>query len=86
MWIIVWIILGFIVGVIAKLLLPGRQPGGLVATTLLGMAGALLAGFFGRAIGLYPSYQHRGGFFLSILGAIVVVAIYSAIVSRRAPH
>jgi uncharacterized membrane protein YeaQ/YmgE (transglycosylase-associated protein family) len=83
MSILVWIIVGLVVGVIAKLILPGRQPGGIFVTTLLGMAGALLAGFLGRALGMYPSTQARGGFIMSLLGALVVVGIYSAVVARR---
>lgn len=84
MSVLLWILFGLIVGVIAKLLTPGRDPGGFVVTTLLGIAGALLGGFVGRAIGLYPSYQSSGGFFMSILGAIVLLAIYNATLGRKA--
>ncbi len=83
MSIVLWIVFGLVVGVIAKLLTPGRDPGGFVITTLLGIAGALLGGFVGRAIGLYPSYQSSGGFFMSILGAVIVLAIYNMTVGRR---
>jgi uncharacterized membrane protein YeaQ/YmgE (transglycosylase-associated protein family) len=54
MSIVLWILFGLVVGVIAKLLTPGRDPGGFLVTTLLGVAGALLGGFLGRLIGLYP--------------------------------
>ncbi|AUX43298.1 hypothetical protein SOCE26_047420 [Sorangium cellulosum] len=84
MSVLLWILFGLIVGVIAKLLTPGRDPGGFVVTTLLGVAGALLGGFIGRALGLYPSYQSSGGFFMSILGAVVLLALYSATLGRRA--
>ncbi|WP_242516325.1 GlsB/YeaQ/YmgE family stress response membrane protein [Sorangium cellulosum] len=84
MSVLLWILFGLIVGVIAKLLTPGRDPGGFVVTTLLGVAGALLGGFIGRAIGLYPSYQSSGGFFMSILGAILILAIYNATIGRKA--
>ena len=83
MYILLWIIFGLVVGVIAKLLTPGREPGGFIVTTLLGIAGALVGGFLGRIIGLYPTYQSTGGFFMSILGAVVILAIYNAIVGRR---
>lgn len=84
MSVLLWILFGLVVGVIAKLLTPGRDPGGFVVTTLLGVAGALFGGFIGRVIGLYPSYQSSGGFFMSILGAIVILAIYNATLGRRA--
>lgn len=84
MSVLLWILFGLVVGVIAKLLTPGRDPGGFVVTMLLGVAGALLGGFVGRVIGLYPSYQSSGGFFMSILGAIVILAIYNATLGRRA--
>jgi serine/threonine-protein kinase len=83
MYILLWILFGLVVGVIAKLLTPGREPGGFVVTTLLGIAGALVGGFLGRLIGLYPSYQSTGGFFMSILGAVIILAIYHALVGRR---
>ncbi|XXY49844.1 GlsB/YeaQ/YmgE family stress response membrane protein [Sorangium sp. So ce269] len=84
MSVLLWILFGLIVGVIAKLLTPGREPGGFVVTALLGVAGALLGGFVGRALGIYPSYQSGGGFFMSILGAIVLLAIYNATVGKKA--
>ncbi|WP_433937165.1 GlsB/YeaQ/YmgE family stress response membrane protein [Sorangium cellulosum] len=84
MSVLLWILFGLIVGVIAKLLTPGRDPGGFVVTALLGMAGALLGGFIGRALGIYPSYQSSGGFFTSILGAVILLAIYNATLGRKA--
>jgi uncharacterized membrane protein YeaQ/YmgE (transglycosylase-associated protein family) len=83
MSILLWILFGLVVGVIAKLLTPGREPGGFVVTALLGMAGSLVGGFLGRVLGLYPTYQSTGGFFMSIIGAIVVLAIYHVAVGRR---
>ena len=77
MSIVLWIVFGLVVGVIAKLLTPGREPSGFVLTTLLGVAGALVGGFLGRAFGLYPSYQSTGGFFMSILGAVVLLGFYN---------
>ncbi|WP_437738130.1 GlsB/YeaQ/YmgE family stress response membrane protein [Sorangium sp. So ce1335] len=84
MSVLLWILFGLIVGIIAKLLTPGRDPGGFVVTALLGMAGALLGGFIGRALGIYPSYQSSGGFFTSILGAVILLAIYNATLGRKA--
>jgi uncharacterized membrane protein YeaQ/YmgE (transglycosylase-associated protein family) len=70
-----WIIFGLIVGIIAKLLMPGRDPGGFIITILLGIAGSLLGGFIGRAIGLYGPNQ-TAGFLMSVLGAILLLALY----------
>jgi uncharacterized membrane protein YeaQ/YmgE (transglycosylase-associated protein family) len=82
MSIVLWIVFGLVVGIIAKLLTPGREPGGFVLTTLLGIGGALVGGLLGRAIGLYPSYQSTGGFFMSILGAVVILGIYNLTIGR----
>ena len=83
MSIVLWILFGLVVGVIAKLLTPGREPGGFVVTILLGVAGALVGGFIGRALGIYPSYQSSGGFFMSILGAVILLAGYHAVTRRH---
>jgi uncharacterized membrane protein YeaQ/YmgE (transglycosylase-associated protein family) len=83
MSILMWILFGLVVGIIAKLLTPGRDPSGFIVTVLLGIAGALVGGFLGRLIGLYPSNQASGGFFMSILGAVVVLAIYNLTLRRR---
>jgi uncharacterized membrane protein YeaQ/YmgE (transglycosylase-associated protein family) len=82
MGIVLWILFGLVVGVIAKLLMPGRDPGGFIVTILLGIAGALVGGFVGRALGLYGENQ-TAGFFMSILGAIVLLALYRMMVRRR---
>jgi uncharacterized membrane protein YeaQ/YmgE (transglycosylase-associated protein family) len=82
MGIVMWILFGLVVGVIAKLLMPGRDPGGFIVTILLGIAGALVGGFVGQALGLYTEGQ-GAGFFMSILGAIVLLALYRMIVRRR---
>jgi len=84
MSIVFWILFGLVVGVIAKLLTPGRDPGGFVITSLLGIAGALVGGFIGRAVGIYDSYQSTGGFFMSILGAVIILAVYHAATRSRA--
>jgi uncharacterized membrane protein YeaQ/YmgE (transglycosylase-associated protein family) len=78
-----WIIFGAIVGIVAKLLHPGRDPGGFLVTVLLGIAGSLLGGFIGRVIGLYRQGQ-GAGFIMSVLGAIILLVIYHAVAYRRA--
>lgn len=77
-----WIIFGLIVGAIAKLVMPGRDPGGIIVTMLLGVAGALLGGWLGQAIGWYRSGE-GAGFLMSLLGAIVLLWIYRLVVARR---
>jgi uncharacterized membrane protein YeaQ/YmgE (transglycosylase-associated protein family) len=82
MGILSWILFGLVVGVIAKLLMPGRDPGGFIITILLGIAGALIGGFIGRALGFYGENQ-GAGWIMSILGAIVLLALYRMMVRRR---
>lgn len=77
-----WIVFGLIVGAIAKLLMPGKDPGGIIVTMALGIVGALLGGFIGRSMGMYASNQ-GAGIIMSILGAIVVLFIYRLLVGRR---
>jgi uncharacterized membrane protein YeaQ/YmgE (transglycosylase-associated protein family) len=81
-WLIGWIFFGLIVGVIAKLLMPGRDPGGFMVTIVIGIIGALLAGFLGRAIGWYDTNE-GAGYIASILGAIILLALYRMVVGRR---
>jgi uncharacterized membrane protein YeaQ/YmgE (transglycosylase-associated protein family) len=76
------IIIGFIVGLIAKLLMPGRDPGGFIITTLLGMAGAVIAYYIGRAVGWYGP-QQSAGFIASVIGAIILLALYRMLVRPR---
>lgn len=78
-----WIVFGLIVGIIAKLLHPGRDPGGFIVTALIGIAGSLLGGFIGRALGLYGPGQ-GAGLIMSIVGAILLLVVYHALVGRRA--
>jgi uncharacterized membrane protein YeaQ/YmgE (transglycosylase-associated protein family) len=79
---VLWmIIVGLIVGAIAKLIMPGHDPGGIIVTMLLGIAGSLVAGFLGRAAGWYTEGQ-SAGFFASIVGAIIILAIYRLIIGR----
>ena len=76
-----WILFGLIVGAIAKLVMPGRDPGGLVVTVLLGIVGALAGGFIGRLLGLYQRGE-SAGFIMATIGAIVLLFIYRRIVAH----
>ena len=78
-----WIIFGLIVGALAKLLMPGRDPGGIIVTMALGIAGALIGGFVGQALGWYGENE-GAGFLMSLLGAVLLLWIYRMIIGRRA--
>ncbi len=77
-----WIVIGLIAGGIAKLLMPGKDPGGCLITILLGIAGALLAGFIGKSIGWYNDGE-AAGFIAAIVGAFIILLIYRLIMRRR---
>jgi uncharacterized membrane protein YeaQ/YmgE (transglycosylase-associated protein family) len=77
-----WIIFGLIVGALAKLVMPGRDPGGIIITMALGIAGALVGGFVGRALGWYGP-NDSAGFLMSLLGAILLLWIYRLLIARR---
>ena len=80
---IIWaIIIGFIVGLVAKFLMPGRDPGGFIITALLGIVGALVATFLGQAMGIYAAGQ-SAGFIGAVIGAIVVLLVYHMIRGKR---
>jgi uncharacterized membrane protein YeaQ/YmgE (transglycosylase-associated protein family) len=85
MGILAWIIFGLIAGAVAKLLMPGRDPGGWIVTMLLGIAGAFIGGFIGRAIWGSPGVTgfDLGSFGLAVLGAFVLLFLYRIIVGRR---
>ena len=70
-----WIVFGLVVGIVAKLLMPGRDPGGFIITIVLGIVGALLGGFLGRALGFYGPNE-AAGFLMSVLGAILLLFLY----------
>ena len=82
MGILSWIVFGLVVGIIAKLVMPGRDPGGFIVTMLLGIAGALLGGFAGRAMGFYGPNE-SAGWLMSIVGAILLLVIYRVAIGRR---
>ena len=78
---LMWILFGLVVGVVAKLLMPGRDPGGFIITILLGIAGALLGGWMGRAMGLYGPGE-GAGFLMALLGSIILLALYRMLFRR----
>ena len=78
MGIISWIIVGLIVGAIAKLVMPGRDPSGIIVTILLGVAGALVGGAIGHGLGMYGPDQ-GAGWIMSIVGAVILLALYRAV-------
>lgn len=82
MGILGWILFGLVVGALAKLVMPGRDPGGIIITMLLGIAGAVLGGFVGRAMGFYREGE-AAGFFMSFIGAVVLLALYRFFIGRR---
>ena len=83
MGVFAWILFGLVVGFIAKLLTPGRDPGGFIVTILLGIAGALVGGFLGRQMGFYGPNE-SAGWLMSILGAVVLLLLYRFAFRRRA--
>jgi len=78
-----WILFGLVVGIIAKLLMPGRDPGGFIITILLGIAGAMMGGFIGRALGFYGEGE-PAGFFMAVLGSILLLVLYRLVARPRA--
>ena len=81
---IIWmLIVGLVVGAIAKLIMPGKDPGGMFVTMLLGVAGALVAGFLGRGLGWYREGEPVG-LLASIVGAIVLLGLYRMVAARSA--
>ena len=82
MGILGWILFGLVVGALAKLVMPGRDPGGIIVTMLLGIAGAVLGGFVGRSLGFYAEGE-PAGFFMAFLGAVVLLLLYRVFAGRR---
>ena len=82
MAILAWILIGLVVGALAKLVMPGRDPGGIIVTILLGIGGAVVGGAIGRALGFYDPGQ-PAGWIMSILGAVLLLAAYRAVAGRR---
>ncbi|HAM58228.1 MAG TPA: GlsB/YeaQ/YmgE family stress response membrane protein [Candidatus Rokubacteria bacterium] len=83
MHILGWIVFGLVVGIVAKFLMPGRDPGGFVITAILGIVGALVGGFVGRSIGWYGEGDPVG-FVMAVIGSIIVLALYRVTWGRTA--
>ena len=81
MGVVGWIVFGLVVGLVAKFLMPGRDPGGFVITVILGIVGAVLGGFIGRSLGWYRA-DDPVGFVMALVGALILLAVYRAM-SRR---
>lgn len=82
MHILVTLIVGLIVGALAKLIMPGKDPGGVIITILLGIAGSFIAGMLGHALGWYQ-VGDGPGIIASVIGAVILLAIYRAVIGRR---
>ena len=82
---IIWmIIIGAVAGALAKLVMPGKDPGGIIVTILLGIAGAVVAGFIGRAVGWYDQPGEGAGLIASVLGAVLLLVGYRVVIGNRA--
>jgi uncharacterized membrane protein YeaQ/YmgE (transglycosylase-associated protein family) len=82
MFALLWeILIGLVVGVIAKLIMPGKDPGGILITIAIGIAGSIGATFLGQLIGWYKQGQ-SAGFLMSVLGAVLILWIYRLIKSK----
>jgi uncharacterized membrane protein YeaQ/YmgE (transglycosylase-associated protein family) len=78
------LVIGLVVGVIAKFLMPGKDPGGFIVTMLLGVAGSVVAGLLGSALGIYHRGETGPGIIASVIGAVILLALYRAVAGRRA--
>lgn len=81
--IIGWIIFGLLAGIVAKMLMPGKDPGGFIVTCILGIVGAVVGGWLGRSMGMYGENE-PAGFFMSVLGAIILLVLYRFTMRRTA--
>ena len=82
MSIIGWILFGLVVGIVGKLLMPGRDPGGFIITILLGIGGALIGGFAGQSLGFYREGE-PAGFIMAVIGSVVLLLLYRMFVGSR---
>ena len=82
MEILIWIIFGLVVGIVAKFLMPGNDPGGIILTIVIGIVGALLGGWIGRATGIYQPGEPVG-FIMALVGAIVLLLLYRLVARSR---
>ncbi|MGA8312643.1 MAG: GlsB/YeaQ/YmgE family stress response membrane protein [Terriglobales bacterium] len=81
---IIWtLLIGLVIGVVAKLIMPGKDPGGIIVTSLIGVAGSFIATYAGRALGWYHEGQ-SAGFIMSVIGAIVLLGVYHLVKPKTA--
>ncbi len=81
---ILWtLLIGLVAGMLAKLVMPGKDPGGILVTMLLGVAGAFVAGFLGRAFGWYSEVGDAPGLIAAVIGSVILLALYRLIVGMR---
>jgi uncharacterized membrane protein YeaQ/YmgE (transglycosylase-associated protein family) len=80
--ILLWLVFGLVVGIVAKLIMPGNDPGGIVVTIGLGIVGAMLGGWIGRVMGLYREGD-AAGFIMAVVGAVVILGIYRLVIPNR---
>jgi uncharacterized membrane protein YeaQ/YmgE (transglycosylase-associated protein family) len=80
--ILLWVVFGLVVGIVAKLLMPGRDPGGIIVTIVLGIVGAMLGGWLGRVMGLYREGE-AAGFIMAVIGAVIILGLYRLILPNR---
>jgi uncharacterized membrane protein YeaQ/YmgE (transglycosylase-associated protein family) len=78
------ILIGLIIGVVAKLLMPGKDPGGWIIAIVLGLAGSFLAGFLGRSLGWYEEGE-TAGFIFSVIGAMILLGLWRAFAGKQSP-
>lgn len=80
---IIWtLVIGLVIGAVAKLVVPGKQGGGIIVTMLLGLAGSLVANFLGRALNIYRDGE-TAGFIAGVIGAVILIVAYGAVMRRR---
>ena len=80
--ILLWIVFGLIVGIVAKLIMPGNDPGGIFLTIILGVVGAMLGGWIGRVMGLYREGE-PAGFIMAVVGAVIILGLYRLVMPNR---
>ena len=80
--ILLWIVFGLVVGIVAKLIMPGNDPGGIFLTIVLGIVGAMLGGWIGRVMGLYREGE-PAGFIMAVVGAVIILGLYRLVMPAR---
>ena len=81
--ILLWLVFGLVVGIVAKFVMPGNDPGGMIVTVVLGIVGAMLGGWIGRLMGMYREGE-PAGFVMAVVGAVVLLGLYRLVARGRA--